>query len=186
MDAPVHAFSGLNASAKALFVAAAAHSMPRGVVLYVVPGDRDLEQSVTDICFFMSTLEGLSDAAADRAVLSFPSHEVDPYRGMTPHVRVTSARARALHAMATGTARVIVSSASALLPRVSGPARLLNASIDLKPGGDIAPTDLGELLVDAGFTREDPADEHGEFAVRGGILDVFPAHEIEPVRLEFV
>ena len=186
MDAPVQALSGLNAPAKALFVAAAAHALPRGVVLYVVPGDRDLEQAVRDVCFFMSTLEGLSDAAADRTVLSFPSHEIDPYRGMTPHVGVTSARARALHALANGTARVVIASGPALLPRVSPPSRLLNASIDLKPGHDISPTDLGELLVDAGFVREDPADEHGEFAVRGGILDVFPAHEIEPVRLEFV
>src|SRR5213595_3241018 len=99
MDAPVHALSGLNASAKALFVAAAAHAMPRGVVLYVVPGDRDLEQSVTDICFFMSTLEGLSDAAPYRAVPRLPSHPAAPYRGMTPHVVVTSARARALHSL---------------------------------------------------------------------------------------
>jgi transcription-repair coupling factor (superfamily II helicase) len=69
---------------------------------------------------------------------------------------------------------------------VSAPDRLLQASIDLRPGQDISPTDLAELLVDAGFTREDPADEHGEFAVRGGILDVFPAGESQPVRLEFI
>jgi transcription-repair coupling factor (superfamily II helicase) len=105
---------------------------------------------------------------------------------MKPHVGVTSARARALHAIASGTARVVVASAAALLPRVSAPARMLNASIELKPGTEIAPTDLGELLADAGFTREDPADQHGEFAVRGGILDVFPAHASEPVRLEFI
>ncbi len=186
MDRPAHAVSGLNAPAKAMYVAAAAHAMQRGVVLYVVPGDRDLEQAVRDVSFFMSALEGLSDAATDRTVLGFPSHEVDPYRGMTPHVGVTSARARALHALATGTARVIVASAPSLLPRVSSPKRLMNASIELKPGNEIAPTDLGELLVDAGFTREDPADEHGEFAIRGGILDVFPANEAEPIRLEFI
>ena len=186
MDTPVHAVSGLNAPAKAMYVAAAAQAMPRGVVLYVVPGDRDLEQAVRDVSFFMSALEGLSDVATDRAVLGFPSHEVDPYRGMTPHVGVTSARARALHALVTGAARVIVASAPSLLPRVSSPKRLMNASIELKPGNEIAPTDLGELLVDAGFSREDPADEHGEFAIRGGILDVFPANEAEPVRLEFI
>src|SRR2546422_1009649 len=43
-----------------------------------------------------------------------------------------------------------------------------------------------DLLVDAGFSREDPVDEHGEFAVRGGILDLFPAGEAQPVRLEFI
>src|SRR5438067_4379549 len=69
---------------------------------------------------------------------------------------------------------------------MDAPGGLLGAALDLRPGQDIAPTDLAELLVDAGFTREDPADEHGEFALRGGILDIFPAGEALPVRLEFV
>jgi transcription-repair coupling factor (superfamily II helicase) len=186
MDASAAVVSGLTGSAKALYVAAAAHAMPRGAVLYVVPGDRDLEEAVGDVALFVAALEGLSSAAAESAVLPFPSHEVDPYRGMAPHFGVTSARARALHALASGTARVIVASTAALLPKVSSPKRLLAASIDLRSGQDIAPTDLGELLIDAGFSREDPADEHGEFAIRGGILDVYPAGDAPPVRLEFV
>src|SRR5213076_1198419 len=119
-------------------------------------------------------------------ILPFPSHEVDPYRGLAPHIGVTSQRARALYSIASGTARGVLASAAALLPRVTAPERMLGASLDLKPGTDIAPTDLAELLVDAGFSREDPADEHGEFAWRGGILDIFPAGEALPVRLEFV
>jgi transcription-repair coupling factor (superfamily II helicase) len=186
MDAPAGAVSGLTASAKALFVAAAAQAQPHGVVLYVVPGDGDLDEATADVQFFLSAIEGLTGAAAERAVLPLPSHEVDPYRGLSPHVGVTSARARALHAMASGTARVVVASAAALLPRITGPAKMLAAAIDLKPGQDIAPLDLAELLVDAGFRREDPADEHGEFAVRGGIVDIFPAGAASPVRLEFI
>jgi transcription-repair coupling factor (superfamily II helicase) len=187
MDAPGAVVSGLTRSAQALFVAAAAgQAQPHGVVLYIVPSDGDLEQAVGDVRVFASALEGFSEVDAERAILPFPSHEVDPYRGLAPHLGVTSARARALHAMAAGVARVVVASAPALLPRVSSPDRLLGASIDLRPGQDIAPTDLAELLIDAGFRREDPADEHGEFALRGGILDVFPAAEAQPVRLEFV
>jgi transcription-repair coupling factor (superfamily II helicase) len=186
METPAPEVSGLTSSAKALYVAAASQALPHGVVLYVVPSDAELEEAVVDVCFFVAALEGLSPESVDRAVLPFPSHEVDPYRGLAPHVGVTSARARALHAIARGTTRVVVASAASLLPRVSAPERLLHASIDLKPGQDISPTDLAELLVDAGFTREDPADEHGEFAVRGGILDVFPAGESQPVRLEFI
>jgi transcription-repair coupling factor (superfamily II helicase) len=186
VDAPSGVVSGLTSSAKALFVAAAAHAMPSGAVLYVVPSDGDLEETVGDVSFFLSALEGLSDVAADRAILSFPSHEVDPYRGMAPHLGVTSARARALHGLVTGTARVIVASAAALLPRVSAPERLLRAAVELRPGQEIAPADLSEILLDAGFSREDPADEHGEFALRGGILDVFPPGESHPVRLEFI
>jgi transcription-repair coupling factor (superfamily II helicase) len=186
MDVPARVVSGLIPAAKALFVAAAAQAQPAGVVLYVVPTDSELEQTVGDVQFFLAALEGLGATAVDRAVLAFPSHEIDPYRGLSPHVAVTSSRARALHAMASGTARVVVASAAALLPRVTAPGRLLANSLELKPGQDIAPTDLAVMLVDAGFTREDPADEHGEFAVRGGIVDIFPAGTSHPVRLEFI
>jgi len=186
MDAPAGAVSGLTPPAKALYVAGAAHAIPRGSVLYVVPSDRDLEQTVSDVAFFLSALEGLSPDAAERAVLPFPSHEIDPYRGMAPHFGVVSARARALYGLSTGAVRVVVASAPALAPRVSAPDRLRNASVDLKPGVDIAPADLAELLVDAGFTRVDPADERGEFALRGGILDIYPASGSAPVRLEFL
>src|SRR4029079_8075104 len=101
-------------------------------------------------------LEGASSTAVEKAVLPLPSIQVDPYRGMTPHFRVAAARARALHAAATGTARLIVASAAALLPRVSPPERLMKAAIDLHTGTEVEPQDLADLLVDAGFTREDP------------------------------
>jgi transcription-repair coupling factor (superfamily II helicase) len=186
LDVPARVVSGLSPAGKALMVASAAHALPNGVVLYVVPSDGELDDAAADVGFFLAALEGLSDTAIDRAILPVPSHEVDPYRGLAPHVGVTSVRARALHALASGAARVVVASAAALLPRVSAPQHLLNASMNLRPGQEISPTDLAELLVDAGFTREDPADEHGEFALRGGILDVFPAGDIHPVRLEFM
>ena len=186
MDVPARIVSGLTPAAKALYVASAAQSLPHGAVWYIVPTDADIEQTVEDVTFFFSAMEGLSGDAAERAILPFPSHEVDPYRGLAPHVGVTSVRARALYAVGTGKARVVIASAAALLPRISAPARLIGAALELRPGLEIAPTDLAELLTDAGFTREDPADEHGEFAVRGGIVDIFPAGETQPVRLEFV
>jgi transcription-repair coupling factor (superfamily II helicase) len=186
MDSSARAVAGLVPSAQALFVAAAASQLADGTILHIVPSDADIEQRVADVGFFLAALDGLPRPAVDRAVLAFPSLEVDPYRGVSPHIGVVSARARALHGMASVSARVVVGSAAALLPRVSAPARLLAASIVIKPGDEIAPSDLAELLIDAGFTREDPADEHGEFAIRGGIVDIFPASEERPVRLEFV
>src|SRR5690349_8991105 len=103
MDVPARSISGLTASAKALLVAGAAQALPHGVVLYVVPGDGDIDEAAGDVAFFFSALEGLGDAASEQAVLPFPSHEIDPYRGLAPHVGVTSARARALYAIARGT-----------------------------------------------------------------------------------
>ena len=54
MDVPARVVSGLTPAAKALFVAGAAHAMPHGVVLYVVPSDGDLEQAVGDVRFFLA------------------------------------------------------------------------------------------------------------------------------------
>jgi transcription-repair coupling factor (superfamily II helicase) len=97
-----------------------------------------------------------------------------------------SARGQALHALASGTARIVVASARALLPRVSPPAQILAAGFDLQAGSEIDPAVLSMRLAEAGFTPADPVDQHGEFFRRGGVLDVFPATDAEPARLEFV
>ncbi|MGH9347127.1 MAG: hypothetical protein ACRD26_07655, partial [Vicinamibacterales bacterium] len=104
LDRPGAVTAGLSAAAKALAVVAHARAAP-GVVLAVVPTDKDVEQMLVDARFFWGAVEGAGEQAVERAVLPFPSHQVDPYRGMTPHFRVSAARARALHGAATGTAR---------------------------------------------------------------------------------
>jgi transcription-repair coupling factor (superfamily II helicase) len=185
LDKSSRVVAGLTPPGKALAGVAVARTGTE-VTLLVVPTDKDVEQMTSDARFFYAALEGASEADVERAVLPLPSLQVDPYRGMTPHFRVSAARARALHAAATGTARVIVASSAALLPRVSAPERLLSASLEIRSGTEIDPQNLADLLVDAGFTREDPVEEHGSFAVRGGIVDIFPAGDVEPVRLEFV
>ena len=154
--------------------------------MLVVPTDRDVDQVAADARFFVTALQGATDAETERLVLPFPSWQVDPYRGMSPHFRVTAARARALQLAAARQAQLVVASAAALLPKVSPAARILQAALDLRSGTEIAPHDLADLLVDAGFAREDPVTEHGSFAVRGGIVDVFPAFDAQPVRIEFV
>jgi transcription-repair coupling factor (superfamily II helicase) len=177
--------TGLTPAAKAMYAAASA---ARTRTLLVVATDAEVERTTQDARFFFAALEGLSDAEVARVVLPFPSHEVDPYRGLAPHFDIASARARALHALASTTtpARLIVASAAALMPRVSAPERLASVSMTLKPGQEISPIDLGDLLSSAGYTRQDPVDESGEFCVRGGVVDFFPAGARQPLRLEFM
>ena len=114
--APITA--GLTPAAKALAAVAAARAAS-GLTVLVAPSDKDVEQLTSDARFLYGALEGASEAAVEAAVLPLPSLQVDPYRGMSPHFRVAAARARALHAAATGTARLVIASAAALLPRVS-------------------------------------------------------------------
>jgi transcription-repair coupling factor (superfamily II helicase) len=183
MGVPAPRVSGLTPPAKAMCLAAAAGRAP---VLIVVPNDAEAERMTEDARFFLAALEGLSDADVERLVLPFPSHEVDPYRGIKPHLDVMSTRARTLFALASGSARIVIASAAALLPRLSPPARLTATALTLMPGQDLEPTALADVLVAAGYTRQDPVDESGEFCIRGGVVDYFPAGAAQPVRLEFV
>ena len=174
--------SGLSAAAKGFAAAAAAVEAP---VVVVVPGAGDVEQMVADTRFFLGSLSAASEHDLRQHVLPFPSHEVDPYRGLAPHFDVAAARARAFHGLAGGTVKVVVAAAAALLPRVSPPDRLLAAGARLATGAFLEPPDLGDLLADAGFTPEDPVDGHGQFCVRGGVVDFFPAGDRSPIRAEF-
>ena len=174
--------SGLSASAKGLAVAAAATEAP---VIVIVPGAGDVEQMVADTSFFLGGLTAASAHELRHRVLPFPAHEVDPYRGLAPHFDVAAARGRALHGLAAGAVRVVVAAAAALLPRVSAPDRLLAAGSRLIAGAFLEPPDLGEVLADAGFVPEDPVDGHGQFCVRGGVVDFFPAGDEHPIRAEF-
>jgi transcription-repair coupling factor (superfamily II helicase) len=174
--------AGLSAAAKGFAVAAAATD---AVVVVIVPTDGDVEQMVADTRFFLGGLAGLSDHELAHAVLPFPSHEVDPYRGLAPHFDVAAARGRALYGLAGQSVRVVVAAAAALLPRLSPPTRLLAAGAGLVVGALLEPPDLGDQLADAGFTPVDPVDAHGEFCLRGGVVDFFPAGDVQPIRAEF-
>ena len=186
LDAQQGSIAGLTPAARALYVALAAHKAARDLIAVVVPTDADVESLTSDTRYFLDALEGLGESAVNAAVAPLPSHEVDPYRGLAPHLQVASARARALADVAAGSSRVVVMSAAALLPRLVQPAQLASSAVDLEPGVEIGPQLLAEHLVEAGFRREDPVDEHGEFAVRGGIVDIFPPGDAEPLRVEFI
>ena len=183
LGVPGKGVSGLTPAAKAFFAAAAAG---RDRMVLVVPTDADVEQLTSDARFFLAALEGASDTDAAHAVVPFPSHEIDPYRGLSPHFDIASARARTLHALSTGTARLVIASAAALLPRLSPPSRFKTTGFTLRSGDDISPIDLGDRLAEAGYTRQDPTDEPGEFSVRGGVVDFYAAGARQPIRLEFV
>ena len=183
---PLQRISGATSPVRALAVASAAKRLGEHTILLVLPTDGEIESTVGDISFFLSVLEGSAATVVEQQVLPFPSTQVDPYRGFQPHLKVASARARVLHALATNTARVVVASAAALLTKLPEPASILLSSCEITPGIDIDPHELANTLVLGGYEPADPVDAHGEFARRGGIFDVFPAGEELPIRIEFV
>ena len=171
--------SGLMGPARAL-VAAHLASRNEGPALVVTAEERRVGIAVSDISTF---LRALGDP---REVLSLPAFALDPYRGLAPHFEVSAARARALVALARQRNVVVVASAAALLYRTGQPADLKRASIEIRVGDALDPSGLAARLVEGGYRHDDPVTAHGDFARRGGILDVYPPHEAEPFRLEFV
>ena len=94
-------------------------------------------------------------------------------------------RLAALWRMASGQARVIVAAADALLQRTLPPKILLSLSAALRVGERADLAALTERLVKAGYSRCAEVEGAGQFAVRGGILDVFSPQAEQPVRVEF-
>jgi transcription-repair coupling factor (superfamily II helicase) len=186
MDVSATHVRGLSSSAQAFYVAAQSSHRGTALTVVVVPSDEDVDRLVTDTRFFLAAVEAASAAALEETVKPFPAPHIDPYRNLAPHFGVASARAAALHGIVAGAVRVVIASAAALLPLLSDPDSLEAAAIELKPGMELDPVVLGDLLADAGFTREDPVDAHGEFCIRGGIVDFFPAGADRPIRVEFV
>ena len=94
-------------------------------------------------------------------------------------------RLAALHQMAAGDVPVVVATVDALLARTLPPQRLAALSVTLETGGRADLKGLTAQLLQAGYTRCDQVEGVGQFALRGGILDVFSPLMEQPVRCEF-
>lgn len=94
-------------------------------------------------------------------------------------------RLAALHALRAGACRVLCAPADALMLHTLPPEALEKASISLAEGATFGVEELAERLVLAGYTCCAQVEGPGQFALRGGILDVFPAGDEAPVRAEF-
>lgn len=94
-------------------------------------------------------------------------------------------RAEALQAIQSNNSYLVVTSAEAIFDKVAPPSQINEVSILIKKGQEYDPEKIREELVDQGYQTVRFVDQPGEFAVRGGILDVFPFSGEYPIRLEF-
>jgi len=123
-------------------------------------------------------------------VAEFPAWETLPHERLSPSSDTVGRRLGVLRRLAhpddaePGPVRVLVAPIRAVLqPLVKGLGDL--EPVQVHQGDDVSMDDLVRRLAGAAYTRTDLVDKRGQFAVRGGILDVFPPTEEHPVRLEF-
>ncbi len=120
-------------------------------------------------------------------MLRFPAWDCLPYDRVSPNPAIVSERIATLARLLGGGRRgprIVLTTVNALVQRVPPRHVFRGASLALAAGGTVQPEVLARFLEANGYGRADTVMEPGEYAMRGGIIDIFPAGEAEPVRLD--
>ena len=156
---------------------AAATLAERGPVVVITATAREAEDLVDELGELMDASE----------VGLYPAWETLPHERLSPRSDTVGRRLavlrRLVHADPTPLRIVVAPVRSILQPQVRGLADL--TPVTLRVGDDHGLDRLVRELADAAYVRVDLVERRGEFAVRGGIVDVFPATEDHPLRIEF-
>ena len=138
----------------------------------LLPEDADARDAAEAAAWFLG----------EEQVGFLPSRGVSWESGLEPPPHLVGERARALAVLAGG--GLVCASARALAEPLPPP-RSRPEPLELGPGREIGVEGLSEALAIAGYERVERVDDRGQFAVRGGIVDVFPTTGREPLRIEF-
>ncbi|MCU1325283.1 MAG: transcription-repair coupling factor [Bryobacterales bacterium] len=170
--------SGLTLAAKAVYLSLLYRETRRPLVV-VTDGNKEAETLQPLLRTFCS----LFDAGAAPQLL--PAFDALPGQGMSPHADILATRAMTLELMARGECGIVVAPAAAALGKFEEPAYYRQLNLKLRVGEEISLDDLAFHLESTGYEKRDPVEMPGEYSIRGGILDVFPADQPQPVRIEF-
>jgi len=172
--------SGLTPTAKALALILLHKTSGRPLIL-VVSDNRAMED-LLPVLHSCAELTGTSDP---ESIVGVPTRDVLPFQNLSPHPEIQEERAVALWKIATGAASIVVT------PVVSSAQRLRNSEYyaDLarvvRRSETIDTEPLIRHLNTVGYTSSDVVEMPGEYALRGGILDVYPPESDRPLRVEF-
>ncbi len=173
------ALTGLTGSARALHLLLLQRRIGRSLLLVTV-GDQETERWERDLKTWRSWL-GPESLRID----TLPSLDADPYQGLSPHLQVCCDRVVALnHLLGADPALILVPARSLFYP--VPPAALFAASrLSVRPGDTLSPDRLCALLIPSGYVRVEHVSTPGEFARRGGVVDLFLPQGEVPTRMEF-
>jgi transcription-repair coupling factor (superfamily II helicase) len=173
--------SGLVPAAKALYLTLLWHSLEQPV-LVVTDSNRSAETLFELIEAFF---EILAPARGAPHPLYVPAFDTLPGQNLSPHNELKQQRATALFRIASRSASLVVASLEGALLRTESAASYRQLALRLKQGEEIAMEDLAAHLDSIGYERREPVEMEGEYSIRGGIFDVYPAQSHMPVRIEF-
>jgi transcription-repair coupling factor (superfamily II helicase) len=144
-------------------------------LLVVVPREADA----------LAWIEAARLFGREEGVVYFPAPSLTPYQETEVSLMVRAQETVALDRACCGAATTVVTTPRALFRRLPRAADFAAAVREIRPGEDHPMDELVAYLTRHGFRRTDLVYEVGDFAVRGGILDLFPPGEESPIRLDF-
>ena len=119
------------------------------------------------------------------AVRQFPVLQLLPYQVLAQSKELVAQRLQVLEGLARGERLIVVAPVEAILRRLAPPELFCAEAVNLAVGDRVDLDKLLNLLPDLGYERVDLVEGRGQYALRGGILDVFPMTAHRPSRLEF-
>ncbi len=168
------------ADAQLFLTAEIAKNFPKSDLVFVAQNDAEMEVAQRQIQFFAPHLE----------VLLFPAWDCLPFDRVSPKPAILANRIKTLHRLTTrkdGQKFLVIASVNSLLQKTIAPSNIKDLGLYLQVGSKTSLVQIAEFLVSKGYERRVCANNIGEFAVRGGIIDIVMQQALELIgyRVDF-
>jgi transcription-repair coupling factor (superfamily II helicase) len=170
----VESWSGLHGSSLAIAVDAAA-SAHDGVTLIVTRSSHQAQLLARDIELL---------ALSSLPVQLFPDHETLPYDPFSPHPDIIAERLKTLSSLASMRRGIVLAPVTSLIQRLAPAEYILQRSFDLATGQSLVIDEFRKRLNNVGYDASEQVYQAGQYAIRGSVVDIYPAGSSTPYRLD--
>ncbi len=171
--------AGLTTTAKALYIVLLWQATERNIVV-VVDGNKEAD-TLSELVETFFELLVTADLPRPQTI---PALDVLPAQRMSPHSEISEQRAIGLWRLASRKVSITVTPVASALFRTEPAEFYRQLALTMRVGEEIPLEDLLAHLESIGYEKRDPVEMVGEYSLRGGILDIFPAESSKPVRVE--
>ncbi len=175
------ALAGLTPTAKALYLVLLWQLTERPL-LVVTDGNQSAETLLELTETFFDLLIGRPEAGKPQLL---PALDVLPGQNLSPHTEIGEQRAIGLWRMAAAKVPITIAPVGSALLRTHAGDYYRRLAVELRIGEELPLETIEAHLVSIGYEKREPVEMTGEYSIRGGILDVFPAENARPLRIEF-
>jgi len=147
----------------------------KGLILLICQDMESAERLQQEVRFYSSNR---------LPVRLLPDWEILPYDNFSPHQDIISTRIQTLYQLPDQRQGVLILSASTLMHRLPPPGFITANALILQTGQTLDSLTLRQRFIDAGYNAVDTVYEHGEFAIRGAIIDLYPMGSDKPLRID--